>query len=149
MKPSEVMDNYTLKNRISATEFASAMGLDYEFICNTSNKTIPIIILYPKVSGLYLKVPTSYKKKPEEYLSLLKDFNYHFLLCEKKDNDYLFALVHLEQVIKFWKYSMATSKGNTNRLQFYGQASKIQCSPLMQAGLISDSVYENLIDKLL
>lgn len=108
-------------------------------------KNVPFIILFPDDTGCYMKLPNKWISKYRSYMEMLDKKGFHFLLV--RDKQYSFP-VPISIAMKHWAPAMATSKGNENRLQFYGSVSKIIYHDLKQKDLFGSSVIESLIGLL-
>ena len=120
MTTAERVRHNTLNNYMSEVPFTSAMALYYILTKEHRKKQVPFIFLY-KNGGVYLKIPKEYKETVQEYLQLLTHYNYHILMIDETTQTYSFPVSISTLCTPPWKHTMSTSKGNTNRLQFYGQ----------------------------
>ena len=123
MHISEKVKNNKLKNYLQKTTISKAMALHYVLTKENKLNKIPFIFMYRDGGGFYLKIPKEYKEDVETYLKILTELDYHFIIIDKKKYSYPTPLKTICN--KPWNHKMSESKGNKNRLQFYGKLSKI------------------------
>lgn len=126
MHISEKVKNNEIRKYITPTAFHEAMALHYILTNKNKLNNIPFIFMYWSKSGggFYLKVPKEYKQDPKGYLQILTELNYHVIIINEPSEKYS-QPVKLQTICKYWKYKMSKSKGNQNRLQFYGSLKTI------------------------
>ena len=132
MNTNVKVKNNVLKNYIGTESKGTGMALYYQLKKFECEKVIPFIFAYEDSGGVYLKLPSEFKPIPQSYLDLLVLSDYHLLIVGKASTeDYrLYSRpISFKDIInqpRIWKWQMATSKGNTNRLQFYGSLSTVK-----------------------
>lgn len=139
MKVGEKAKNNRFANFIPGTSFHKAMGLHYVLQDTLSKKMIPFIFFYQGHGGIYLKVPKDYLQSPQSYLTILADMDYRGLIVSDKstdDNRFYSFPISFKTIEHSWEYTMSSSRGNLNRLQFHGPLTKIDYwHPLQESGL--------------
>lgn len=143
----EKVKNCCLDNFIE-TKPLTAMGLYREVSLLGKSKVIHLIYLFKK-GGFFLKVPKEYKENPEAYLDTLQELDFYVLPIDDVELTFGSPMSILE-VKKYWGYKMATSKGNTNRLQFHGKIGTISCLPLGEADFFTkplEQMFEILLER--
>ena len=142
MSISEKNKNNILQNYLVPAPFEKAMTLHYSLV--KGKRKIPFIFCYKDGGGFYLKLPKEYKGDPDGYLKLLGAFLYHVIIVEEGKEDRYSQVIPISIIRKHWKYGMLTSKGNTNRLTFYGSISKIVYLKPDEELLFSASLLQSL-----
>ena len=149
MSIAEKNKNNVLQNYIIPAPFEKAMTLHYSLV--RGKRKIPFIFCYKDSSGFYLKLPKEYKEDPDGYLKLLEAFKYNVLIVDEGEGEFkLTGLYKFSQIIpmdlirKYWVHKISTSKGNTNRLKFYGSMKDVVCMYPDQSGLFSKPLYQAL-----
>jgi hypothetical protein len=145
MEAHEKSKNATLNNMLIPSSFMKAMGLDYIITSKNRPSFGPRVafLIKSKGGGIFRKVPKEYKLDKEGYLKVLQSFNYYFIIVDLEKMTFSLP-ISINIAIKYWKYEMQISKGNTNRLQFYGAVSSIDLLPA-NFPTFSGSLVDNLI----
>lgn len=139
MKLPELTKNNLLKNQIIETSFRSSISLHYIVTNILNGKRFPVIFIFDTGSGIYIKTTKEGKNSPETYLDALQALNYHIIVVDHKNWTYSRA-ISLEELRQHWRYKLASSKGNTNRIQFYGDFSKIVLYRLGEGSLFTPPI---------
>lgn len=140
MKIHEKVKQNKLPNRIQEAPFHNAMGLYYELSRKERKKRVPIILLQKTI---YVKTPSEYISDWEAYLQILSDFGYYIILVNALGG--LFSLpISIDIFRKYWKPKKMESKGNRNRIQFYGKVSTINYFKPTQKNVFGESVISEL-----
>ena len=132
MNTNVKVENNILNNYIGTEVGGTGMSLHYRLKKAGSKEEVPFIFAYEDSGGVYLKLPKEFKPIPQAYLDLLVSSNYHILIVGKASTEsyrIYSRVISFKDIVnqpRVWKWQMATSKGNTNRLQFYGSLSTIK-----------------------
>ena len=145
MHVSEKVKHNNLKDGILPAPFEKAMYLHYVLTNKNTLNRIPFIFMYKSSGGFYLKVVKEYKESPKDYLKLLIQFNYHVLVVDEQKNKYS-SPIPFNTIATHWHCAMATSKGNRNRLQFYGSVKSVYCRDILQETLLEPNIIQMLIN---
>lgn len=145
MHINEKVKNNKVMNRIQSASFLKAMGLDYFLTKKESKMVIPIrfLILDWKKGSIYLKLPSEYIDSWREYLQLLTNLDYHFILADPERKVVSFP-IPIKIFIRVWDPKLRSSKGNRNRLDFLGPVSQIGLMPPKQKNIFGDSCITKL-----
>jgi len=155
MNTNEKAENNILNNYIGAELGGTGMALHYRLRKIGVEKEIPFIFAYEDSGGVFLKLPSEFKPIPQAYLDLLVISDYHLLIVGKKSTETkrLYSRpISFKDIVnqpRVWKWQMGESKGNTNRLQFYGTLSAIKYSDPTEGNLIDPPLLIQLENLLL
>lgn len=106
-----------------------AMGLDYMLTSkNRLEIGTPIVFIIKNKGGIYRKVPREFKNDPDMYMKTLMLMNYYIIVVDLKRMAFSYP-IPISTAYHNWTWKMQTSKGNRNRLQFYGPVSSIETVP--------------------
>jgi hypothetical protein len=150
MNTNEKVKNNISENYLKDKGDREGMSLHYQLRNLINHKAIPFIFAYEDSGGVYLKLPKDYKEAPALYLNLLADNNYHILIVGKESilsHRVYSRIISFKDILKnpqVWQWGMGTSKGNTNRLQFFGSMSSIKYKHPEEPSLFEGSLIEEL-----
>jgi len=150
MNTNKKVENNILNNYVGTELGGTGMSLHYRLKKIGTDQEIPFIFAYEGSGGIYLKLPSEFKTLPQAYLDLLAFSNYHILVVSKDSTESVrlySRAIAIQDIIdrpRIWKWKMGTSKGNTNRLQFYGALSLVKYRVPYEPSLLEVPLLEQL-----
>lgn len=121
MRPEEKFHYNTKKNRMSKVSLVRAMGIDYCILDKTNYESVqPVLVRFSNDFGVYIKLPTDYIDRPEDFLRLIE--SYWFIFVKRESgigvcNQYA-NILSVKEIVKRYRWKLSDSKGNKNRLGF-------------------------------
>jgi len=139
MEISEKARYNTSENRTGKAPFTTAMGLDCHIEGPENGKVLSLFLRYSNDWFFYIKLPTKVKSwiEIQDHLETLRHYHVLFVARPKGivQNTYT-APTPLKNIIDHVPYSLTTSAGNRNQLQFKYNPSSLLYRKPGQGGLL-------------
>jgi len=151
MRPVEKFHNNTSKNRLEEVGFVKAMGLDHVICDLNDGVTQPVMIRFSNDFGVYIKLPTDFIDKPKQFLNIIEDYWFIFVL--RRDGivkDAYASIITVKEIVSKYgiDWGVYDSKGNKNRLFIHMNPSLFDYRPPHEEDIFGDSFVKQLLRRL-